>query len=110
MKKRDDLDLDKFEQILKEKEARLKENIAELRSELDSIGSDDGINDAEDLASLKNLSEEDRTVLQQQENELAETLHALAKIKQGTYGICEKSGKPIPIERLEANPLARYAL
>ena len=25
----------------------------------------------------------------------------------GTYGICEVSGKPIPVERLEAIPWAR---
>ncbi len=32
---------------------------------------------------------------------------ALAKIKAGTYGICEVSGEPIPRERLEAIPWAR---
>jgi len=32
---------------------------------------------------------------------------ALAKIKDGTYGISEVSGKPIPAERLEALPTAR---
>ena len=38
---------------------------------------------------------------------------ALKKIEEGTYGICEVSGKPIPEERLKANPasttLAEYA-
>ena len=110
MKKRDDLDLEKFERILKEKAAKLEENIAKLRAELNSVGSDDSIDDAEDLASLKRISEEDNTLLLQQENELKETLHALGKIKQGSYGICEKSGEPIAVERLEANPLARYKI
>ncbi len=31
---------------------------------------------------------------------------ALAKIEQGTYGICEKCGEPIPQERLKALPHA----
>jgi RNA polymerase-binding protein DksA len=31
---------------------------------------------------------------------------ALSKIEDGTYGVCEVSGEPIPIERLEANPAA----
>ena len=33
--------------------------------------------------------------------------HALAKLEDGTYGICEISGQPIPKERLKAIPWAR---
>lgn len=33
--------------------------------------------------------------------------HALTKFDDGTYGICEVSGEPIPEERLEAIPWAR---
>ena len=38
---------------------------------------------------------------------LGEIDHALAKIDDGTYGICEVSGQPIPKERLKAIPWAR---
>ena len=107
MKKRDDLDFNEFEKMLQEKLVHIEENIAQLRAELDSVGSDDGINDMEDLASLHSLSEKDNTILHQQENELKETIHALGKIKNGTFGICEKSAKPIPVERLKVNPIAR---
>ena len=107
MKKRDDLDFKEFEKILKEKLVHIEDNIEQLRSELDSVGSDDGINDMEDLASLNSLSKKDNTILAQQENELKETIHALGKIKNGTFGICEKSAKPIPVERLRVNPIAR---
>ena len=107
MKKRDDLDLNEFEKILKEKLAHIEDNIEQLRSELDSVGSDDGINDMQDLASLHSLSDKDNAILHQQEHELTETIHALGKIKNGTYGICEKSAKPIPVERLRVNPIAR---
>jgi RNA polymerase-binding transcription factor DksA len=31
---------------------------------------------------------------------------ALAKIDKGTYGLCERCGKPIPVERLQALPWA----
>jgi RNA polymerase-binding transcription factor DksA len=34
-------------------------------------------------------------------------LKALEKIENGTYGVCEISGKPIEEDRLEANPAAR---
>jgi DnaK suppressor protein len=107
MKKRDDLDFNEFEEILQEKLAHIESNIDQLRSELESVGSDDGINDMEDLASLQSLSSKDNRILEQQENERKETLHALAKIKNGTYGICEESASPIPEERLRVNPIAR---
>lgn len=35
---------------------------------------------------------------------------ALAKIQDGTYGICEGTGKPISKARLEAQPWARYSI
>ncbi len=39
-----------------------------------------------------------------------EILDALKRIEQGTYGICEGTGKPIPKGRLEASPWARYCV
>jgi RNA polymerase-binding transcription factor DksA len=40
------------------------------------------------------------------QKELAQVKRALDRIEQGTYGLSEVSGKPIPIERLEAVPYA----
>lgn len=42
------------------------------------------------------------------ETRLADVIRALEKIEAGTYGLCEACGKPIPIERLGANPAARF--
>ncbi|MFC4558610.1 hypothetical protein ACFO3D_10360 [Virgibacillus kekensis] len=42
------------------------------------------------------------------EERLREINDALERIENGTYGISEKSGKPIPEERLEVMPTARY--
>jgi DnaK suppressor protein len=107
MKKRNDLDFDEFEALLKEKLAHVDANIAQLNSELNAVHTGDGVNEREDLASINTLSGEDNTILSQQENERKEILHALSKIKLGTFGICEKSAKPIPVERLRVNPVAR---
>lgn len=107
MKTRNDLDLNEFEKLLNERVVQIEDNIAQLRSELDGVGSDDSANDPEDFASLQSLNTKDHTLMEQQENELKETIHALAKIKNGTYGICEKSAKAIPVERLRVNPIAR---
>ena len=49
------------------------------------------------------LVEKDRQMLR-------EINMALEKIKTGTYGICEGTGKPITRARLEAKPWARYSL
>lgn len=39
-----------------------------------------------------------------------EILDALKRMEQGTYGICEGTGNPIPQGRLEASPWARYCV
>ncbi len=41
---------------------------------------------------------------------LAEIEHALEKFKNGTYGLCDICGQPIPADRLEAVPHANLCL
>jgi DnaK suppressor protein len=41
---------------------------------------------------------------------LGEIDGALNRIEDGTYGICQGSGKPIPKDRLEAIPWAKYCV
>ena len=41
---------------------------------------------------------------------LRELNRALAKIQDGTYGICEGTGRPISQPRLEAQPWARFSI
>jgi RNA polymerase-binding transcription factor DksA len=50
------------------------------------------------------------SLLSQEQDALYEIEEALKRIELGTYGICEMSGAPIPIERLEAIPFARYTV
>ena len=50
--------------------------------------------------------EENSAILYQLETRLEHINKALARIEEGTYGICEVSGKAIPKDRLEANPAA----
>jgi RNA polymerase-binding transcription factor DksA len=40
------------------------------------------------------------------QSELVRVEHALERVAAGTYGYSELSGKPIPVERLEALPTA----
>ncbi len=39
-----------------------------------------------------------------------EIVAALTRMDEGTYGVCEKCGKPISEDRLEARPTARLCL
>lgn len=41
---------------------------------------------------------------------LASIAAALSDVAQGRYGICEACNTPIPVERLEARPEARYCV
>ena len=71
---------------------------------------EDGIPDSGDVAAysyskevLMGLGENERTKLRLVEE-------ALAKIDEGTYGVCERCEEPIPVKRLELLPFTRYCV
>ncbi len=66
--------------------------------------------DIADIADNIESYESNTAVLKQLEVQYNDVKDALAKIKNGTYGICEVTGKQIEVERLEANPAARTCL
>jgi RNA polymerase-binding protein DksA len=49
-------------------------------------------------------------LMEKDRNLLREINNALAKIQDGTYGICEGTGLPISKPRLEAQPWARFSI
>lgn len=104
------IDYKEFEKRLLEMREELESNIARLKDEIDVIGSEDEIDDIEDMASLESDNMHHAALLKQQQHELGEVIHALSKIKTGNYGICEESGEQIPLERLRAIPHTRYCI
>lgn len=52
--------------------------------------------------------EKEMTLYEQAREKLMEVNDALARMEDGRYGVSEKSGEPIPTERLEAMPTARF--
>lgn len=66
-----------------------------------------GETDDNDAADRFEDFEERSSMVQTLRNRLIDIEDALKKIEDGTYGICEVSGEPIEMDRLEANPAAR---
>ncbi|MBP3303107.1 MAG: hypothetical protein J6L64_08265 [Opitutales bacterium] len=50
------------------------------------------------------------SLLASKQQDLAEINIAIERMKKGTYGICEITGKPIPAERLRDVPFTRYSI
>ena len=104
------IDTQEFKKLLCKMKFKLESNIKRLESEMENFVLNNNMNGMRDMASLENDSLRQSALLKQQRYELKEVDHALAKIRDNTYGICEASGKEIMIERLRAEPHARYCL
>jgi RNA polymerase-binding transcription factor DksA len=77
-------------------------------SEQDSVGELSSVDQHQaDLGTETFEREKDLSILESIEAELADVEHALRRLDDGTYGICEACGKPIDEERLAALPAAR---
>jgi DnaK suppressor protein len=58
------------------------------------------------------MGDQDRrlTLVERHDAEIAEIDDALARLKTGTYGICENCDEAVPVARLRAVPEARYCV
>lgn len=98
----------------------------ELESELSSVGQRSANNpnvweantggmevdsaDENEVADKLEEYEGNAGILTQLENQLNEVNAALVRIDKGTYGICEKCGEEISMDRLTASPSARFGI
>jgi DnaK suppressor protein len=110
-------ELEHFKALLVEKRKEILHNVTEIegetlrKSRLDASG---------DLSSMPihmadlgtdNYQQEFSLGLMDSERKLlVEIDDALQRIENGTYGICEGTGRPITKARLEAQPWARYSV
>lgn len=98
--------------------AVLTEHRANLREEIEGQGADpdsDEVTFVDDAGfSDRSHSTEERSKLISVVRALRSNLHdverALAKMDAGTYGTCERCGRPIAPERLEALPWAMLCI
>ena len=109
--------LSKLQKALLKKRARLMGNVEKLEEETfmnsqkDYSGDISGYkthiadigSDASGMELMLGLASNQQKLLQQ-------VNEALARIEEGTYGLCQVCGKPIPQARLEAIPEAELCL
>lgn len=108
MKSDHELNLSYFEKRLSAQKEQVSKNLAALNAEVNGLLAGDEVGDIEDTAELQIDNTIDQTLIQRLKTELIEIDAALARIQAGVYGICEKTGKHIAIDRLLANPTARF--
>jgi RNA polymerase-binding transcription factor DksA len=91
---------------------RLSEQLEQIRANRSSEDRREGSpfgkreEEASETADLENMMAQEQRIIDQ----LADIETALKKFELGTFGICEKCGKPIEIARLEAIPTARLCM
>jgi DnaK suppressor protein len=100
----------RMQKRLEEMRHEILAKLASESSEMRAIAQADDTKDLVDLAT----HQIDRTALQALGAAELKRLNlidaALARIREGRYGVCLKTGRPIPEERLEAIPYALYTV
>lgn len=104
------IDLNRMKSRLEAKRDELHTSIAGLTEArpvpTDPIDAGLGPQDFEEVAVDFLETHQEQSILANEQALLAEVLHALRRIEDGSYGICETCGQPIPEKRLEAIPWA----
>lgn len=106
-------DLDHYMELLLEKRA-------EILGDVDSIQRDQKSNQGGNLSNMplhmadigtENYDQEFNLSLVESERRLLhEIVEAIMRIRQGFYGVCMETGKPIGKPRLDAKPWARFCI
>lgn len=98
--------LEYFRSLLLEQRRQAIEDLEAERAT--ALQSDDGAEDVGDLSEL-DLNRSTELDLAGRESHLIEEIDdALLRIDDGTYGQCQRCGKPIDEKRLKAMPTAKY--
>ncbi len=98
-----------FEAILLERREQIHNNLAAVANELAQTQRDD-LKDEGDIASASEEILKGDAISMQQKKELEEIEQSIAKIRKGTYGVCEMCEEQIGMPRLKAKPFAKYCI
>ena len=98
-------DVRRFQKRLKAERDAIELRISTNKHDIqETVQDESGVGDSGDESNLLYEREAEIDENARDQKELAQVKRALDRIEQGTYGLSEVSGKPIPIERLEAVP------
>lgn len=104
-------ELDKFRKALLELRKGIVGNMSQLEVEaLKSRGDDVSVDHMADHGSDSFEQDQSISLLENQSGIFREVEAALKRMDEGTYGICEKTGKKIKRARLRAIPYARLSI
>ncbi len=107
---------EKLRKQLEERKADIESNVSYMAEEIRAIGIDQddesgslGNHIADDGSSV---SEAERlvTISEDFQHILGQINAALVRMEEGTYGTCQRCGKPIAAERLKAFPYVAYCI
>lgn len=108
--------LKKLRVRLEDRKSEIESDVSYMAGEMRAIGVDQddengslGNHIADDGS---NVTEAERivTVTEDLQDILAQVNAALERMGEGTYGVCQRCGRPIGVERLEAFPYVAYCI
>ncbi|MCW9705719.1 TraR/DksA family transcriptional regulator [Fodinibius salsisoli] len=109
-------ELKHFKKVLLEKRNDAAERLEEVRNAQTNLGEADDADYSSlahhmaDVGSEEQESEMNYLQIERVREYIIHINHALERIENKTYGICQATGKPISKERLEAVPHTRYSI
>src|SRR5712691_7117282 len=100
-------DIRRFRERLEAERAAIQSRIAARNRDIqETVQEESGVGDSGDESTRIYDREDETDANSLDQDTLEQVARALSRIEAGTYGLSEVSGKPIPIERLEAVPYA----
>jgi len=102
-------ELEYFARQLQERKEQLFRQIKQYEEELHDIQREMPA-DSKDAAPWERRQHLLRCFIGEDRAEIQQIEQALRKIENGTYGICEECGEPIPKKRLQVRPLVLYCV
>ena len=101
--------LEKQKALLLKLKVELLNNLAEKKNEDLFVATDEVVEDGDQAQTY--LNQNVSFGLRERElRRIKEIEHALSKIEQGFYGLCEEYDEPIEIKRLEKMPWTRFCI
>ena len=102
--------MDKFKKLLILEQQKILQHLSSLEGASESEISQNTSPDPVDIASVEINQASIQKLGNREKKLLSKIQHALDKIENGDYGVCENCGEPISNGRLEARPVAQYCI